>query len=893
MAPTNTTQSSPNKLTEFGRAKHAAIEESLPANKKNLRKEMSAYYSGPIPAQDFIEEFLPANADLPEELLNSINYNTGITVHTKREDQMYKPFIDAVNKNGLMPGYILVNISNSGEDETGSKPDVGAFKGVGGKWKREGVGRWVWDSAEIWIEFKLDLSHDAFIPTPTTDEEEAKTLDHDTEKALETQGQLALYATRQLARQHRTFAISLLICGSHARFIRWDRSRAVVSERFNYVEQPRILAEFFWRYGQLTDVQRGFDPTARLATKEEAELLAEKIKEHAKRKGRKIPDIEKNTLSAYYQPHVITVAGVTPTEESLTREYVVQRPLHPPESPIGRSTRVYFAVDTVSQELVCLKDYWRPIDNNRPPESEIYKILRDAGVPHLPTVRHSGDVLLDSSGAVFQETLSQEWLADYLSRIGQTPDQPSSGEDETEELGSGDENVAVDDMAKEVEDMGGVVEEDEAGSSDVDAEESDDDDEEEDDEEDDEEDEEEDEEDEEEDEGDQKELDDKKQKEADIESKNKELPAKLKLCLSTNFRTYRHHRVVQDLLYPLSTGKSSKELVKAIRNAVKCLKSAHAAGVMHRDVSSGNVMVDKNGNGVLNDWDHALVIEETRIAASRRTGTWQFLSVALGMNIAKVHDILDDLESCYWVLLYQALHHFKSSESTRDSLKMFDEYKERVLPGGIYVCTGGDQKYLYLNLSTKQVCFECATLNDVIQALTGQFETYYTACKKPNSKKFVNLRKRLLRKPGVSMLAVLNSALRNGEWPPKDALPDLFPRISAHSEEKFIDAAHRTTEASATLASVGLGRSKEGPLQSPTAPTAGPSRSSGRVTRSITKRSLDVEAANDVSGSPVVTGDSARSKRRKVEPEVPTNTAARSHTRSNGGTRYSRRTGRK
>ncbi|KAH8099748.1 hypothetical protein BXZ70DRAFT_940949 [Cristinia sonorae] len=846
---------------------------------------MSAYYCGPIPAQDFIEEFLPVNfGDVPDSLLNRIQF-TKVTAHAKSESQMYKPFIDAVNKNGLMPGYILVDISNSGEDETGSKPDVGAFKGVRGEWKREGVNRWVWESAEIWIEFKFDLSHDAFIPTPTTDEEEAKTLDYDTEKALETQGQLALYATRQLARQHRTFAISILICGSHARFIRWDRSRAVVSERFNYVEQPRILAVFFWRYGQLTDVQRGFDPTARLATKEEADLLAEKIKEHANREGRKIPDIEKNTLSAYYQPHVITVAGVTPSEESLTREYIVQRPLHPPESPIGRSTRVYFAVDTVSQELVCLKDYWRPIDNNRPPESEIYKRLRDANVPHLPTVRHSGDVFLDSSGAAFQETLSQEWLADFLSRTGLVPDQPSSGDgdDGVEKHGSGDDRAVVGDVEGEDEDMDDFVG-DEETRSDVDGEESESDEENEEDE----------------DaatsdeggEGDGPREDDKKQ-EAEPDDV-KETPAKLRLCLSASFRTYRHHRVVQELLYPLSTAKSSKELVKAIRNTVKCLKAAYAAGVMHRDVSSGNVMVDESGSGVLNDWDHALILDENRVAASRRTGTWQFLSIALGSDARKTHDILDDLESCYWVLFYQALHHFKSNEGTRESLEMFDEYKERVLPGGMYVSMGGGLKFVYLTRPYRPVQFDSHGLDVVMQRLSKQLRQYYIA--EAFSSEFKRLRGRLLQRPGHAMLTTINAALKEGRWPKNDRLPDRFPRITARTERKVIDATRRTTETT-TRASAQLSASRSGDkLFLPhIRPIAAPSQSSGRVTRSTTKRSLDVEAANDVSGSPVMTGDSARSKRRKVEPEVPTNMATtRSQTRrSNGGTRYSRRTGRK
>ena len=29
------------------------------------------------------------------------------------------------------------------------------------------------------------------------------------------------------------------------------------------------------------------------------------------------------------------------------------------------------------------------------------------------------------------------------------------------------------------------------------------------------------------------------------------------------------------------------------------------AGILHRDISAGNIMIDFNGRGLLNDWDHA------------------------------------------------------------------------------------------------------------------------------------------------------------------------------------------------------------------------------------------------------------------------------------------------
>ncbi|KAL4242739.1 hypothetical protein ABKN59_011864 [Abortiporus biennis] len=53
-------------------------------------------------------------------------------------------------------------------------------------------------------------------------------------------------------------------------------------------------------------------------------------------------------------------------------------------------------------------------------------------------------------------------------------------------------------------------------------------------------------------------------------------------------------------------------------------------------------------------------------------GTWYFMSILLARHKQKVHSILDDLESCFWVLLYVALHRFKN-DADRSILKMFDE----------------------------------------------------------------------------------------------------------------------------------------------------------------------------------------------------------------------------
>ena len=66
-------------------------------------------------------------------------------------------------------------------------------------------------------------------------------------------------ARAHLTRQHLCSLFQLVVLAWDARFVRWDRSGAVVSKRFSFVDEPHLLAEFLWRFGYMTDEQRGRD----------------------------------------------------------------------------------------------------------------------------------------------------------------------------------------------------------------------------------------------------------------------------------------------------------------------------------------------------------------------------------------------------------------------------------------------------------------------------------------------------------------------------------------------------------------------------------------------------------------------------------------------------------
>ena len=89
---------------------------------------------------------------------------------------------------------------------------------------------------------------------------------------------LVSHASAHFARQHRTALFQLVLVNRWARFIRWDRSGAVVSERFDYIAHPQLLAEFLWRYSHLDEAARGWDRTVTAASKREKGVFVDAVR---------------------------------------------------------------------------------------------------------------------------------------------------------------------------------------------------------------------------------------------------------------------------------------------------------------------------------------------------------------------------------------------------------------------------------------------------------------------------------------------------------------------------------------------------------------------------------------------------------------------------------------
>ncbi|KAJ6511928.1 hypothetical protein C8R47DRAFT_673312 [Mycena vitilis] len=167
-------------------------------------------------------------------------------------------------------------------------------------------------------------------------------------------------------------------------------------------------------------------------------------------------------------------------------------------------------------------------------------------------------------------------------------------------------------------------------------------------------------------------------------------------------RLERHH--TRTLLTPVGTPlkqfTSTKSMVHALYTAVLQHRIAYEAGVLHRDVSEGNILFEEivepgeDPKGFLLDWDYAEFTQEglksfnknfpgradehklyEDIAKSLKdmTGTLPFMAIQiLANNVA--HAPHHDLESIYWVLVWMILRHTEHTnpEKRNACSRLFD-----------------------------------------------------------------------------------------------------------------------------------------------------------------------------------------------------------------------------
>ncbi|KZV75334.1 hypothetical protein PENSPDRAFT_647137 [Peniophora sp. CONT] len=156
-------------------------------------------------------------------------------------------------------------------------------------------------------------------------------------------------------------------------------------------------------------------------------------------------------------------------------------------------------------------------------------------------------------------------------------------------------------------------------------------------------------------------------------------------------RKHRHTRtVVREVGVPMTAFVTVPDLLELLSNTVDALEYAYKRKILHRDVSAGNIMIQRSVNtatvqALLVDWDLALDMDRVPSGDDRSyiTGTWQFMSVPLLKRFqGHTHCIEDDLESIFWLLCY-CLARYTDLHQVDDEAVMafvhyyFDESLER------------------------------------------------------------------------------------------------------------------------------------------------------------------------------------------------------------------------
>ncbi|KAF8492242.1 hypothetical protein BU17DRAFT_59633 [Hysterangium stoloniferum] len=212
------------------------------------------------------------------------------------------------------------------------------------------------------VEFKKAVWDDAF--------SDDGSLECTSKVALDTLGQITLYATAHQAAQFRTHVFLVLVFPNYARFMRWDRSGAIVTEKVRLSNPSHV--EFFWRFNHASPAARGVDTTAR-----------EFPHNHpAAAKAKRSLNLEDHDRLFHVQ---LDTRGHT---------YVFYCPTYMAVgSPLGRSTRVFKAYCVETGKLVLLKDTWRIVSATQSPEHMIYEQLKKHGVRNICTCKEGCDVL--------------------------------------------------------------------------------------------------------------------------------------------------------------------------------------------------------------------------------------------------------------------------------------------------------------------------------------------------------------------------------------------------------------------------------------------------------------------------------------------------------------------
>ncbi|PIL33501.1 hypothetical protein GSI_04124 [Ganoderma sinense ZZ0214-1] len=604
-------KASPNKRNHTATHYSAIAQQLAEEQRKGHRLSMD----GKIVVIDYetmMNDHVPSPEHEPDDMdfQSSFKFKFNFKSKVASESKFYEPFANAIN-NGWLKGtnfkVIVTSATPDPSDPSKQRVDLAIYTVDSAPVDGDPAN---WSAIELSIEVKLEeVSDDPF-------DEDAVTFQPSSTERKNNLGQVLSYSSLLFEHQQRTHQFTLVILGQCARIVRWDRAGALVSEKFNYVEQPWMLGRFLWRFARMSAAQRGHDTTATrvLTTSDEYRLMRERadvpqknaegfvINEHARLLFK---ESVRNSSAQWWKLRV--------DDSTDPRFFLVGEPHFQASGLSGRATRGYVAVDLADPRgaLVFLKDAWRVAHAGIEREGNILRYLNEKAVNRVPTLVCHGDVRARK-----------------------------------------DERAGEDDV--DVED--GHIDEDDEDHMETDSE----------------------------DEG--TGVNDEEPRGRIQQTISQKYWTARETGAHCPMKTHRHYRVVvREVGLPMSHFKNAKELVYLLARGISAHDQAYQAGILHRDISAGNVLIQvkevvKDGKLVrfrdvlLTDWELSKRLDQsdTEPRQPDRTGTWQFMSANALSNPWRVITVEDEMESFFHLLLFYAIRYLP--HNCKDVGMFMEEY---------------------------------------------------------------------------------------------------------------------------------------------------------------------------------------------------------------------------
>ncbi|KAG1820428.1 uncharacterized protein BJ212DRAFT_1211391, partial [Suillus subaureus] len=282
------------------------------------------------------------------------------------------------------------------------------FQPTVGVYKSESTRNGVTDMSamEAWIIIKPSIQQDPFIDPPSnvdftapipcpeedllpywdTKRDYYPTFQSSDKQSISTRAHMVACTNAFFATQFRRFGFSILLCGSRARFVYWDRSGAVVSRRFDYTSNFIPLAEFLWRLNRASPGNRGVDVS----------VVPISLPESQDRTVREQLGIGSSSPLYGYMVPVDTALQKPKDAEGrpLTTHhfYVGPRPAPKQCSLLEQRTHSFHVWDVAQKRVVFFKETWRVHSRGTSTESEVYRKLHSRRIRNIPTFEHGGDM---------------------------------------------------------------------------------------------------------------------------------------------------------------------------------------------------------------------------------------------------------------------------------------------------------------------------------------------------------------------------------------------------------------------------------------------------------------------------------------------------------------------